>query len=127
MFGDRDEMVAVAEQRVALLKEKGFDKASIYGLNEMGGTHVIHVLKYGIEGYELPANPSISWMTTASQVMKPVLGIGFIALIVGLGACFVSGVGYRRDELRYDEVNHDVINVETGEIVKHIDHEAGER
>ena len=127
MFGDRDEMVKVAEERLAVLQGKGFEKASVYGLTELGGTHVIHVLKYGLDGYELPANPSISWMTTASQVMKPILGIGFIALIVGLGACFVSGIGYHRDELRYDEVNHDVINVDTGEIVKHIDHEAGER
>ena len=127
MFGDREEMAKIAEERLAVLQEKGFDKASIYGLTELGGTHVIHVLKYGLEGYELPANPSISWMTSASQVMKPILGIGFIALIVGLGACFVSGIGYKRDELRYDEENHDVINVDTGEIVKHIDHEAGER
>ena len=127
MFGDRDEMIAIAQERVATLQGKGYENASVYGVDEMGGTHVIYVLKYDISGYELPVNPSISWMTNASQVMKPVLGIGFIALIAGLGACFLSGVGYKRDELRYDEVNHDVINVDTGDIVKHIDHEAGER
>ncbi|MBE6472454.1 MAG: 4Fe-4S dicluster domain-containing protein [Coriobacteriaceae bacterium] len=126
-FGDRDEMIAIAEKRVEVLKAKGFDKARVYGATEMGGTHVIYVLKYDIAGYELPENPGISWMTTASEIMKPVLGIGFIALIAGLGGCLLSGVGYKRDELRYDEVNHDVINVETGEVVKHIDKEAGER
>ena len=127
MFGDRDEMLAIAHERLDILKQKGFDAASIYGETELGGTHVIHVLKYGLGGYELPANPSISWLTVGSEVMKPVLGIGFIALVAGLGACFVSGIGYKRDELRYDEVAHDVVNVETGEVVKHIDHEAGER
>lgn len=127
MFGDREEMIAIAEERLATLQGKGFENASIYGKTELGGTHVIHVLKFGLDGYELPKNPSISWMTSASEVMKPVLGIGFIALILGLGACFVSGIGYKRDELRYDEVNHDVVNVDTGEIVKHIDKEAGER
>ncbi len=127
LFGDRDEMIKIANERLAVLKDKGFNKASIYGINEMGGTHVIHVLKYDIAGYELPVNPSISWMTGASQVMKPVLGIGFIALIAGLGLCFISGVGYRRDELRYDEAKYDVIDVDTGEVVKHIDKEAGER
>ncbi|MBO4352769.1 MAG: 4Fe-4S dicluster domain-containing protein [Eggerthellaceae bacterium] len=127
MFGDREEMVKVAEERLETLKAKGFEDASIYGLTELGGTHVIHVLKYSIDGYELPANPSISWMTSASQVMKPVLGIGFIALIAGLGLCFISGIGYKRDELRYDEVTNDVIDVDTGEVVKHIDKEAGER
>lgn len=127
MFGNRDEMIAIAEERVALLQGKGFDKARVYGVDEVGGTHVIYVLKYDISQYELPANPSVSGLTVASQVMKPVLGIGSIALVAGLGLCFLMGVGYRRDELRYDEVNHDVINVDTGEIVKHIDKEAGER
>ena len=127
MFGDRSEMLAIAEERVKLLKDKGFEKARVYGATELGGTHVIHVLKYDIAGYELPENPSISWLTRASDIMKPVLGIGFVALIGGLGICFLSGVGYRRNELRYDEVNHDVIDVDTGNIVKHIDKEAGER
>ena len=127
LFGNRDEMIAIAEERVALLQGKGFDKARVYGVDEVGGTHVIYVLKYDISQYELPANPSVSGLTVASQVMKPVLGIGSIALVAGLGLCFLMGVGYRRDELRYDEVNHDVINVDTGEIVKHIDKEAGER
>ena len=113
--------------RVGVLQGKGFDKARVYGVDEVGGTHVIYVLKYGIEQYELPENPQISPLTVASDVMKPVLGIGSIALVAGLGVCFLMGVGYKRDELRYDEVNHDVINVDTGEVVKHIDHEAGER
>ena len=127
MFGNRDEMIAIAEQRRDLLQAKGFENASVYGITEVGGTHVIHVLKYSLDGYELPANPSISWLTSGAQIMKPVLGIGFVALIAGLGICFLSGIGYKRDELRYDEVNHDVINVDTGEIVRHIDKEAGER
>ena len=48
-----------------------------------------------------------------------------------LAAVLISTMAMAEDGsrlwLRYDEVNHDVINVETGEIVKHIDHEAGER
>ncbi|HAM15923.1 MAG TPA: 4Fe-4S ferredoxin [Eggerthellaceae bacterium] len=127
MFGNRDEMIALAKERVALLQDKGFSKARVYGIDEVGGTHVIHVLKYGIEQYELPDHPSVSGLTTASQIMKPVLGIGSVALVAGLGLCFLMGVGYKRDELRYDEINHDVIDVDTGEIVKHIDKEAGER
>jgi formate dehydrogenase iron-sulfur subunit len=127
MFGSRDDMIKIANERVGLLQSKGFDKARVYGVDEVGGTHVIHVLKFGIDQYELPENPQISPLTSASQIMKPVLGVGFVLLVLGLGACFVSGIGYKRDELRYDEVGHDVINVDTGEIVKHIDHEAGER
>ena len=127
MFGNRDEMIAIAEERAALLQGKGYEKASVYNPEGVGGTHVIYVLKYGIEQYELPQNPKIGGLTRASQVMKPVLGIGSIALVAGLGFCFIMGIGYKRDELRYDEVAHDVINVDTGEVVKHIDHEAGER
>lgn len=127
MFGDRDEMIAVAKERVELLKAKGFDQARIYGEDELGGLHVIHVLKYPIEQYTLPEAPTISPLIGAMQWMKPILGVGSIALLGGLGLSFLTGVGYRRDEMRYDEKAHDVIDVDTGEVIKHIDKEAGER
>jgi formate dehydrogenase iron-sulfur subunit len=28
--------------------------------------------------------------------------------------------------MRYDEANHDVVDADTGEVIKHIDREAGE-
>ena len=37
-FGPRDEMLERAEKRVEWLKQKGFDKARVYGKDQMGGT-----------------------------------------------------------------------------------------
>lgn len=34
-FGPRDEMIALGQKRVEFLKKKGFDKAELYGVNEM--------------------------------------------------------------------------------------------
>ena len=127
MFGDRDEMLKIAHERVDLLKEKGFEAARVYGENEMGGLHTLRVLKYPIEQYGLPENPQTSPLLGAMGWMKPILGVGAVALVGGLGISFLTGLGYHRDEMRYDEVNHDIIDVDTGETIRHIDKEAGER
>lgn len=127
MFGDRDEMIRIAHERADLLKAKGFENARVYGEDELGGLHVIHVLKYPIEQYTLPDEPKENPLIGAMGWMKPILGVGSVALLGGLGLSFLTGVGYHRDEMRYDEVNHDVIDVDTGEVVRHIDKEAGER
>lgn len=126
-FGDRDDMLAIAHERVELLKQKGFDQARVYGETELGGLHTIHVLKYPIEQYTLPEDPQINPLIGAMGWMKPILGVGSIALLGGLGLSFLTGVGYKRDQLIYDEENHDIINKETGEVVRHINKEEGER
>lgn len=127
LFGDRDEMIELANKRVAELHERGFTQARVYGADEMDGCHVIHVLKYGMDMYDLPENPQKNGFVDALGFMKPLTGIGTAAIIGGLGLSFLTGIGYKRDEMRYDEKNHDVINAETGEVIKHIDKEAGER
>ncbi|ANE22206.1 4Fe-4S ferredoxin [Denitrobacterium detoxificans] len=126
-FGDRDEMLAIAHERVEKLKAKGFADARVYGETEVGGTHQIMVLKYPISQYELPENPERNGLVDALGFMKPLTGVGAAALVAGLGLSFLTGVGYKRHEMRYDEKAHDVIDVETGEVIKHIDKEAGER
>ena len=126
-FGDRDEMLAIAKERVDFLHKKGFADARVYGENETGGTHVIYVLKYPIDQYELPEDPQESGWDTASNVMKPLTAVAAVATVAGLGVSYLTGVGYHRDEMRYDEKAHDVIDVDTGKVIKHIDKEAGER
>jgi formate dehydrogenase iron-sulfur subunit len=127
-FGDRDEMLKKAKARVEVLHKKGYKDARMYGEDEMGGLHTIYVLKYAIDQYELPENPSERGTDTASaDWMKPLTGLAAVATVAGLGVSFLTGVGYHRDKMRYDEVNHDVVDVDTGEVIKHIDKEAGER
>jgi formate dehydrogenase iron-sulfur subunit len=125
-FGDRSEMLKMAHERVEYLKQKGFTEASVYGEDQMGGTHVIYVLKYPLSQYELPANPEQSGVVDALGIMKPLTAAAAVATVAGLGISYATGVGYKRPTVRYDEANHDVIDVDTGEVVKHIDREAGE-
>jgi formate dehydrogenase iron-sulfur subunit len=125
-FGDRSDMLKMAHERVEYLKKKGFTEASVYGEDQMGGTHVIYVLKYPLSQYELPANPQQSGVVDALGIMKPLTAAAAVATVAGLGISFATGVGYNRPTMRYDEAKHDVVNAETGEVIKHIDREAGE-
>lgn len=102
-FGDRDEMLALAKERLALLQSQGYDRAVLYGENEMGGLHVLTIARYGIEAIGLPANPQTSPMVSFMQLLKPITGIGVGAVVAGLGISFLSGIGYKRDEMVYDE------------------------
>ncbi|MGI6104626.1 MAG: 4Fe-4S dicluster domain-containing protein [Raoultibacter sp.] len=126
-YGDRDEMLKIAEERVQWLHDEGYDQASVYGQDECGGLHVIYVLKYDISMYGLPENPQSGGMVDLLNIMRPLAGLAAGATVVGLGVSFLTGLGYKRDEVRYDEETHNIIDVKTGDVVKHIDVEGGER
>lgn len=53
---------------------RGFADASLYGADQIGGAHVLHVLKYPLDRYELPENPEVSATVAMTQVMKPITG-----------------------------------------------------
>lgn len=127
-YGDRDEMIAMAEKRVEVLKKKGFDKARVYGATEMGGLHVISVLKYDISQYQgYVENPGAKGSTDALEFMKPLAAVGAVGIVAGLGLSYLTGVGYKRDRQYYDEQHNDVIDVDKDVVMKHIDKDKGER
>lgn len=102
-FGKREDMIAEGERRVAFLKKKGFDKAELYGVTEMGGLHVLQVLKFGHEAYGLPTNPKPNDMIKLMNTMKPVTALGTAAVVAGLAVSFLAAVGYRREEVSIEE------------------------
>ena len=111
-----------------LKHEKGFSDARVYGADECGGLHVINVLKYDLSMYQnLPEGAAPDGLTEALGYMKPLAALGAAGIVGGLGLSFLLGTGYKRDRMYYDEVDHDVIDVDTDEVIKHIDKEAGER
>lgn len=120
-FGDRDEMLAIAHERVEMLHNKGFTEARVYGEDELDGLRVIMVTKYGLDTYGMPEDPQISPIVDVLSILKPVTGLGVAAVVAGLGLSFLTGVGYKRHKMRYDEKNRDVIDIETGEVLKHIE------
>ena len=104
-----------------MLKERGYENATIYGVEEMGGLHVIQVLKYGIEAHGQVVNPSKSAVTTLTEIMKPVTGVISGVTVLGLAAMFGLAAGYKRDKLVYNTETEDTISVNTGQVVKHGD------
>ena len=104
-FGTREEV----------LRGRGFADASLYGADQIGGAHVLHVLKYPLDRYELPENPEVSATVAMTQVMKPITGALSGLTVVGLAA------GYKRDKLAYNPATKDTIDVATGAVVKHGD------
>lgn len=120
-FGPRDEMLAIAHERVEKLHERGYAEASVYGEHEVGGSHTIHVLKYGLDAYMLPKDPQTSPTVQMTRIMKPVTGAATGLTVVGLAAMFALGVGYRRDKLAYNPETGDTISRDTGKVVKHGD------
>lgn len=102
-FGERDEMLKLGHERIDYLKNKGFDKAELYGENEMGGLHVLQVAKYGLEQHQLPRDPQTSFFVEAIKYAKPVTAAAVGAVAVGLGASYLAARGYKRDEQTLEE------------------------
>ena len=90
VFGTKDDMLFHAEERIADLKSRGFDKAGIYNPQRVGGTHVIYVLQHADkpEIYnDLPKNPGISpqvslWKGAAKPLASIALGLGILGAFI---------------------------------------------
>jgi len=101
-FGDRNEMVIAAKERVAELKELGFKDAEIYGDKELGGLHTIVVAQRGLEAHGLLRDPKIG-VTNFWQLLKPLGAAAIAATAGGLGFSFLMATKYKRGEYSYDE------------------------
>lgn len=117
-FGTREEMIALANERLQLLRDRGYEDACIYGENEMEGLRVIQVLKHGTKPHGAVENPQIPPAAFLSGIMKPVTAVGAGATVLGLAAMFGLAAGYKRDTLVYNDGNGDTISLETGEVTK---------
>jgi len=96
-FGDRAEMLQLAKDRVAAIKDTR-PNAEVYGETQMGGLHVVQVLPYGAAAHGMPtgmAETSFNWV---ERVLRPltilgVLGVGGVALM-----SFIGGRGFKQEE-----------------------------
>ena len=107
-FGDRAEMVAAANERVAQLKELGFADAEVYGEKELGGLHTIVVAHRGLEAHGLVRDPKIG-ITDFWQVLKPLGGLAAAATVAGLGFSYFMARDYSREDMVYDEANDKLV------------------
>lgn len=63
VFGSKEDMIDHANDRIADLKERGYDKAGLYDPAGVGGTHVMYVLHHADQPQlynDLPKEPTIS-------------------------------------------------------------------
>ena len=85
-FGTKEQMTGYAQERIADLKLRGYEKAGLYDPPGVGGTHVMYVLHYAGEPglYNgLAADPGISPLVSLWKgFAKPlaIIGMGSVAL-----------------------------------------------
>ena len=109
LFGDREEMLKMAEDRVSELKDDGFSSARVYGKDELGGLRYIYVLADEPEAYSLPEDPSVPLgVTIWKTITKPygALAIGGVAV-----ALIINGVINARNrgmERKFEESHPEV-------------------
>ena len=80
-FGDRDQLVEEANQRIADLKANGSSNAILYGKNELGGLHVLYVLENTPEVYGLPESPEVASSTVMGKWLTGIATAGVIAAL----------------------------------------------
>ncbi|MBN3755262.1 formate dehydrogenase subunit beta [Paraburkholderia sp. Tr-20389] len=96
VFGTKVDMIQHAEERIADLKERGFEKAGLYDPQGVGGTHVMYVLHHADKPslyHGLPDDPHISpFVKLWKGVAKP-LAVAAMALTALAGFFHYTRVG----------------------------------
>jgi len=85
IFGTKEDMVHYGEEKVAKLKERGFDDALLYDPEGVGGLHMMYVVPRGemLDEYGLPEEPTVkgaSFFPAMSGLRK----LGSLATWAGL-------------------------------------------
>lgn len=86
-FDDRDAVVSRANERAAVLRERGWANASVLGVSEQGGHHVVQVMKYGVGGSmheALASTGEVEWLDAvkaAGPASVGVLGLAAAGLV----------------------------------------------
>ncbi len=89
IYGQRADLIAEAKERVASLQQNNTD-ASLYGVNELGGLHVMYVLDNSPAVYGLPADPEVPPTSIVRDVLRWV-GSGLaIAVVAGFGLNYLA-------------------------------------
>jgi len=108
-FGDREEMIAQAEDRVAELKSAGYKNAKIYGKDELGGLNYIYVLVEEPEAYSLPNDPSIPLgVKVWKGITKPWGAFAAGGLVVAMIVNGVINARNRGIEEKFKEAHPDI-------------------
>jgi len=90
-WGDRAEMLKIAQARVTALRADGHPNANLYGETELGGLGRLYVLTEKASLYGLPENPQYPALADLWQDLVQPFGYAAMALVaVGLGVSYVA-------------------------------------
>ena len=107
VFGSKEDMIDHANDRIADLKERGFDQAGLYDPAGVGGTHVMYVLHHADQPQlynDLPKNPTISpTVRLWKGVLKP---LATAAMLFTALAGFFHYVTIGPNDAEDDEEEH---------------------
>ena len=107
VFGSKEDMIDHANDRIADLKERGYDKAGLYDPVGVGGTHVMYVLHHADQPQlynDLPKNPTISpTVRLWKGVLKP---LATAAMLFTALAGFFHYVTIGPNDAEDDEEEH---------------------
>ncbi len=103
-FGTKDDMTALAAERVEDLKERGFENAGLYDPQGVGGTHVMYVLHHADKPSlyaGLPDDPRISPVVEAWK--GPAKSVGLVAAGLAVAGAALHGLFARPNEVSAEE------------------------
>jgi len=93
-WGTKQDMLALAEQKVEMLRQRGFANATVYDPAGVGGTHMMYVVPHGdrLADYELPDDPVAS--PGALQTLAVAKRVGAWAFGFGVMGVALHYLGY---------------------------------
>ena len=107
VFGSKEDMIDHAHDRIADLKERGFDQAGLYDPAGVGGTHVMYLLHHADQPQlynDLPKDPVISpTVGLWKGILKP---LATAAMLFTALAGFFHYVTIGPNEVEEDEEEH---------------------
>ncbi len=88
-WGTKDDMLALADRQVDVLKRRGFARAAVYDPPGVGGTHMMYVVPHGdrLGDYELPENPvaspgALQTLAVAKRMGSWLFGFGLLGAML---------------------------------------------
>jgi formate dehydrogenase iron-sulfur subunit len=104
-FGEREDLIEIGQRRAA-----EFEKGHLYGVEEGGGSAILHVLPYGIEFSRFPEKPgALAHRGVPNRNRKSSLaGIdGSGPLLLGLAAAGLTRFAERKQRIKDSETDPD--------------------
>jgi formate dehydrogenase iron-sulfur subunit len=84
-FGEREELLQIAKDRLGVLKERGAERVNLYGEKELGGLGVFYLLPEPPEAYGLPrapVPPRVRLVPAACVAVSMALLVALTALVL---------------------------------------------